>query len=81
MASATLVVEHPVGLSERKLLECYADELAKMKAVRIQDGSVILNPQYMKLKRFYFVELNGDPYLYCKVSEHEVEIYGLADKT
>ena len=31
--------------------------------------------------KFYFAELEGQPYLYRKVSDHEVEVYGLAEQT
>jgi hypothetical protein len=34
----------------------------------------------MEMGRFYFAELEGQPYLYRKVSDHEVEVYGLAEQ-
>ena len=53
------------------------DELAKRKAVIVEDGAVTFDPRYMRLGQFYLVELKNQPYLYHKVSEHEVEVYGL----
>ena len=47
--------------------------------IKVQGNSVVFNPKYMKLGHFYFVELKNKPYLYRKVSEYEVEVYGLAE--
>ena len=41
--------------------------------------SIVFTPNEMELNRFYFVELNGAPYLYRRVDAGEVEIYGLDD--
>ena len=62
-------------------MDTKAEELAEEKAVRVEGNSVVFNPKYMKLGRFYLVELENKPYLYRKVSEHEVEVYGLAEQT
>ena len=47
--------------------------------VEADGNSVVFTPNEMELNRFYFVELNGAPYLYRRVSAGEVEVYGLAD--
>lgn len=48
--------------------------------IKVTDDSVRFNPKYMELGKFYCVELNKEPYLYRKVSENEVEVYGLAER-
>ncbi len=47
--------------------------------VEAAGGSVVFTPDEMELHRFYFVELDGEPYIYRRVSTGEVEVYGLAD--
>ena len=49
-------------------------------AVKADEESVSLNIQKMELNRYYFAELRGEPYLYRKISEHEIEVYGLAEQ-
>ena len=51
------------------------------RPVRVQGNSVVFSPRHMKLGHFYLVELENEPYLYRKVSEHEVEVCGLAEQT
>ena len=46
--------------------------------VKVDGNSVIFTPDEMEVDRFYFVELEGEPYLYRRVSIGEVEVYGLA---
>lgn len=48
--------------------------------VEVVGDSIVFNPKSMTLGRFYVVELEGKPYLYRRVSETEVEVYGLADQ-
>lgn len=47
--------------------------------VEVAENSVVFTPYEMEIDRFYFVELDGEPYLYRRVSDGEVEVYGLAD--
>ena len=47
--------------------------------VEVADNSIVFTPNEMEMNRFYFVELNGAPYLYRRIDAGEVEIYGLAD--
>lgn len=63
---------------EQTDIEEVIDELTRRRAVRVEGDSVILNPEYMEVGRFYFAELKGEPYLYRKVSDQEIEVYGLA---
>jgi len=51
----------------------------EMPAVEVRGESIHYNIKKMELNKFYFVELKGEPYLYRKISDHEVEIYGEAD--
>jgi len=79
MASMVGVLNRiPTAFNETKVAENLADAIAKAQAVTVEGNSTKINPQYMQLCRFYLVELDGEPYLYRKVSKHEVEIYGLA---
>jgi hypothetical protein len=48
------------------------------KAVEVVDGRIVFRPKSMKLSRYYLAEVNGVPYVYRRVSEGEVEVYGLA---
>jgi hypothetical protein len=53
-------------------------EISK-KAITVEDESVILNPEHMKVGQFYSVEVDNLPYLYRKINDHEIEVYGLAE--
>jgi len=80
MASMTGVLDRiPADFNEMMVEQHFADAIARAQAVTVEGNSVRVNPNYMKLNQFYCVELNGSPYLYRKVSDHEVEIYGLAE--
>ena len=52
----------------------------KSHQFEVVGDSIVFNPKSMTLGRFYVVELEEKPYLYRRVSETEVEIYGLADQ-
>ena len=41
--------------------------------------SIVFHISRMNTVQFYTAVLKGKPYLYCKLSETEVEVYGLAD--
>lgn len=56
-------------------------EAAEREPVEVRGDSVNFDMNLMKMGKFYFAELEGQPYLYRKVSDHEVEIYGLAEQT
>ena len=82
MASIASTLDRTITIfDERELVDHIAEELDRKKAIRVEGDSVMFNPKYMKLGRYYFVELENEPYLYRKVSEHEVEVYGLAEQT
>lgn len=68
-----------IRAGETRIIRCLYDELHKMNAVKVEEDSVTINPKYMTTGQFYFAEIKGEPFLYRKVSEHEVEIYGLAE--
>lgn len=46
--------------------------------VTVEDSSVIIKPKYMKQGEVYPALINGELYLYRKVSEGKIEIYELA---
>ena len=48
--------------------------------VKVHQDSVSLDIEKMELNRYYLAELGGEPYLYRKISEHEIEVYGLAEQ-
>ena len=47
--------------------------------VTVEGDSILLHPDRMELGRFYVVELKGSPYIYRRVSDTEVEVYGLLE--
>ena len=66
--------------NERECINYISEELVARKAVNVQGNSVVFNPKYMKIGRFYCIEFENKPYLYRKISEYEVEVYGLAEQ-
>ena len=53
-------------------------ELAGVDAIEVGSDSMLINPKHMRLNLFYPAELKGERYLFRKISEHEVEVYGFA---
>ena len=47
--------------------------------VEVGEDSIVFKPSAMVTGRFYLAELKGKPYLYRRVSETEIEVYGLAE--
>jgi hypothetical protein len=47
--------------------------------VEVEADSIVFRPAAMGIGRFYLAELKGKPYLYRRVSETEIEVYGLAE--
>jgi len=47
--------------------------------VEVEENSIVFKPSAMVTGRFYLAELKGKPYLYRRVSETEIEVYGLAE--
>ena len=47
--------------------------------VEVEEDSIVFKPSAMVTGRFYLAELKGKPYLYRRVSETEIEVYGLAE--
>lgn len=79
--NSALYPEAPSAFKENDLIECIANELTRRKAITVEGDSVTFDPKYMKLGQFYLVELKNKPYWYRKVSDHEVEFYGLAEES
>ena len=65
----------PVAPREYEL----GEQISK-KAVAVEGDSVILNPEYMKVGLYYCVQIDDVPYMYRKINDHEVEVYGLAEE-
>lgn len=55
------------------------DRASTSEPVTLDGPAIRLRPNLMELGRFYVVTLRGEPYLYRKVSESEIEVYGLAE--
>ena len=48
--------------------------------IKVVGKSVVFDPARMELNKFYKAQLSDDEvYMYRRVSEGEVEVYGLAD--
>ena len=47
--------------------------------VQVRGNSIIVNSAAMVVGQVYCVELDGQPYIYRKTAENELEVYGLAD--
>ncbi len=47
--------------------------------VRVVEGSILIEPSRMETGHFYLAELDGKPFLYRKISEQEIEVYGMAE--
>jgi hypothetical protein len=52
---------------------------AARSPVEVRGDSINYNVEKMEINRFYLAVLKGEPYLFRKVSDHEVEIYGMAE--
>lgn len=81
MAVATLIRGGKSPALNEKILRNIADSLSRKSVVKAESDSIEFRPKDMEFGHFYFAELKGKPYLYRKVSEHEVEVYGLAEQT
>lgn len=46
--------------------------------VAVVGDSVVFSPRLMEVGQFYCAQLDGQPYLYVRTSEDEIEVYGLA---
>jgi hypothetical protein len=56
------------------------EEDISKKAVAVEGSSAILDPEYMKTGQYYCVQIDNVPYLYRKINDHEIEVYGLAEQ-
>ena len=50
-----------------------------VQPVEEKGDSIVFRPTAMVIGRFYLAVLKGAPYLYRRISETEVEVYGLSD--
>jgi len=50
------------------------------KAITVTESSVLLNPNNMKVGHFYCAEIGNLPFLYRKINDREIEVYGLAEE-
>jgi len=73
---STLTLNPVARLPIESKPSCLIDD-GSGEAVEVVDNAIVFRPSAMRLNRYYLAELNGQPYLYRKVSEHEVEVYGL----
>ena len=68
----------PVATAEKPLKEIPGRKGAPSEPVTVEDGAIRFRPSLMELNRYYVVDFNGEPFLYRRVSDGEVEIYGPA---
>lgn len=47
--------------------------------VSVEVDSIRLRPERMEIGKFYLAQFRDEPYLYRRVSEGEIEVYGLAE--
>jgi len=76
MATAPMPLLHGKPCDETQILERIAD----LEAVRVEGDLIVLDPAAMAINKYYFAMLDGEPYLYRKINEREVEVYGLAEE-
>jgi hypothetical protein len=76
--SPTMTTTRTYGMSSFRNENKYAQKDLTGKAVIVEDGSVIVNPKYMKQGEFLLAVVNEKPYLYRKISNCEIEVHGLA---
>lgn len=48
--------------------------------MEILEGAVIIRPNQMVLKEFYFTVLHDEPCLYRKISDNEMEVFGFTSR-
>ncbi len=48
------------------------------KEIITEHDSVVLNPKLMELDKFYLSVIDNKPYLYRKIDDNEIEVYGFA---
>ena len=88
---STLVLDRPSSVKRRRLMsrglwsrrtpyfESSVPFSPGLEPVIAANDSVVFDPSIMETNKLYVVDLKGEVYAYRKVSDHEVEIYGLAE--
>lgn len=56
-------------------------EEKSIEPVTVHDDSVEFRPKEMEIGKYYLVVLKGKPYIYRKINNHEVEVYGMVEQT
>jgi len=56
----------------------YATRDILERAIIMKDGSVVLHPKFMEQGKFYLAVPDDKPYLYRKIDNGEIEVYGFA---
>lgn len=49
------------------------------RALIAEGDSIVVNPKFMEVGKFYLAETDDRPYLYRKNKDGEIEVYGFSD--
>ena len=72
---ATAVAPLPIVQSYKGKTLITFDQNAPLE---IRGNAILVNPAAMVMDEYYCLKLNGNPYMYRKTADNEIEVYGLA---
>ena len=49
-------------------------------AVIVEDDSIVLDPKHMNIGQYYLAVMDDIPYLYRRINDKEIEVYGIVGK-
>lgn len=82
MSSRTLAACLPQRLYEESGLYLQDTQLKEYEnvgdlAVAVEDDSAVLSPKHMNIGQYYLAVIDGTPYVYRRVNDKEIEVYGM----
>jgi len=84
MTCILLTERFPQGLYEESGLfpktESKGYENIVDTAVSVEDSSIVLDPKQMNIGQYYLAVIDEAPYLYRRINDKEIEVYGMAQK-
>ena len=82
--SGTMPISKPKSLYTTQRQKHYHDEYMPRsivnKAIIGESDSIVVNPTFMEVGKFYLGETDDRPYLYRKTNNDEIEVYGFSDR-
>jgi len=48
--------------------------------VIVEDSSIVFDPKHMNIGQYYLAVIDEMPYLYRRINDQEIEVYGVARK-